>query len=445
MENLLFFENIALALSSLKSNMMRTILTMLGIIIGIGAVICIDTLGNSMTKYVTDMMETTGGNTIYLGLQQRETKRETSDSGFEFRGPDRRRQVSEDDLYTDEMIVDLYNNFSDKIKNIQVESNLGNGVVKIGSEYANVTVSGIAASTFASGNPPEILAGTEFDDQAYDEGRAVTMVSDYFCNNLYDGDFESAIGKEVEVTVGQKFYTFTISGVYKYDNSNDMMAMMMSNTSEYDTSTPMYVPIRNIQEKTHQKGYQQVTVIADSDTVNNQEEFMIDIKSYLDKYYHNNEFFQPSTFSLSSMFEQFNTLLNAVKAVFAGVAAISLVVGGIGVMNIMLVSISERTREIGTRKALGASNTSIRTQFIVEAMVLCLIGGILGIITGILMGIGGVKIMAVVSKSAELTANPSVGSMIIAVLFSLAIGVFFGYYPANKAAQMNPIDALRYE
>ena len=171
---------------------------------------------------------------------------------------------------------------------------------------------------------------------------------------------------------------------------------------------------------------------------------MDELKSELNKYYHKNDYFAPMTFSMSSFFDEFKTLLNSVKAVFAGVAAISLLVGGIGVMNIMLVSISERTREIGTRKALGASNTSIRTQFIVEAMVLCLIGGVLGILTGLGMGAIGVKIMAKVSGEV-VKAVPSVQSMVIAVVFSLAIGVFFGYYPANKAAKMNPIDALRYE
>ena len=417
---------------------------MLGIIIGIGAVICIDTLGNSLTKSVSDTMESAGGSTVYLGLQQKETQKETSDSGYSFRGPDRRRNVSESDMYTDEMILDLCEHFSDEIKSVQVSTSLGNGIVKKGNEYANVAVVGIMPSEFDSGKPPEILAGTEFDTQAYMEGRAVTMVSDYFCNNLYGGDFKKAIGQTVEVTVGQKYYAFTISGVYKYDSSNDMMSMMSSNTSDYETTTSMYVPLRNIQEKIHSKGYQQVTIIANPEYVNNQEDFMSDMKAYLDKYYHNNEYFQPSTFSMSSMFEEFSKLLNAVKAVFAGVAAISLLVGGIGVMNIMLVSISERTREIGTRKALGASNTSIRTQFIVEAMVLCLIGGILGIISGMAMGYGGVKIMSMVSKE-ELSAAPSVASMVIAVVFSLVIGVFFGYYPANKAAQMNPIDALRYE
>ena len=444
MERLLFFENIALAFASLKSNIMRTILTMLGIIIGIGAVICIDTLGNSLTKSVQDTMEVIGGNTIYLSLQQKESQTETSESGVQFRGPQRRRSATEDDLFTDEMIVDLCDHFSEEIKSVQVETNLGNGQVKLGSEYANVTVAGILPTQFTVGDPPEILAGSEFDDRAYSEGRGVCMVSDYFCNNLYNGDPEKAIGKTVEVIIGQKFYSFTISGVYKYDAGNDMMAMMGNMSSEYETTTTMFVPLRNIQEKVHSYGYQQITIIGNQEAIPNQESFMGEVKDYMDKYYHNNQYFQPSTFSLSSMFEQFNTLLNSVKAVFAGVAAISLLVGGIGVMNIMLVSISERTREIGTRKALGASNTSIRTQFIVEAMVLCLIGGILGIISGILMGFGGVKIMSMVSSN-ELSASPSVASMVIAVLFSLAIGVFFGYYPANKAAKMNPIDALRYE
>lgn len=444
MENVLFFENIMLALSSLRSNKMRTILTMLGIIIGIGSVICIDTLGNSLTKTVTDTMESSGGNTIYLSLQQKQTEVESSDSGMEFRGPRRMREATEDDKFTNEMLLDLTETFPEEIKNIQVNSSLGSGQVKIGSEYAYVEVSGILPSEFSSAKPPEILAGSEFDDQAYSEGRAVAMVSDYFCNNLYDGDYDKALGETIEVTIGQKYYSFTISGVYKYDTGDNMMAMMAAGASDYDTQTPIYVPIKNIQDKIHEYGYEEVTILTNSEKVTNQDAFIADVKDLLDKYYHNNKYFQPTAFSMSSIFEEFTTLLNSVKAVFAGIAAISLLVGGIGVMNIMLVSISERTREIGTRKALGASNSSIRTQFIVEAVVLCLIGGVLGIITGILLGTGGVKIMEYFSQS-EISAAPSLSSIVIAVVFSLIIGVFFGYYPANKAAKMNPIDALRYE
>lgn len=441
---MLFFENILLALSSLRSNMMRTILTMLGIIIGIGSVICIDTLGNSLTNSVMNTMESSGGNTITLMLQQKSTEEEFSDSGFSFRGPERRREVTENDKFSDEMLLDLIEKFPNEIKSIQVNESLGSGTVKRGSEYAYVSVSGITPAEFSAGSPPTILAGQNFDQRAYNEGKAVAMVSDYFCNNLFKGDYDAAIGETVEVVVGNKYYTFTITGVYKYE-ANSMESMMgMSSASDYDTSTPLYAPIRAIQAKTHTKGYANVTIITNAEYVTDQDAFMSGVKNELDKYYHNNQYFQPSTFSMSSIFEEFKTMLNSVKAVFAGVAAISLLVGGIGVMNIMLVSISERTREIGTRKALGASNGSIRTQFIVEAVVLCLIGGALGITTGIGMGYAGVKIMEKVSQS-EVTAAPSISSMVIAVAFSLAIGVFFGYYPANKAAKMNPIDALRYE
>lgn len=142
--------------------------------------------------------------------------------------------------------------------------------------------------------------------------------------------------------------------------------------------------------------------------------------------------------SMTSMMDQMNTMIGAIQLALSVIAGISLVVGGIGVMNIMLVSITERTKEIGTRKALGATNGSIRLQFITESVVICLIGGIIGIIFGIVLGTVAVKLMGY-------EAAVSLSSIVIAVGFSMAIGIFFGYYPANKAAKLNPIDALRYE
>ena len=141
---------------------------------------------------------------------------------------------------------------------------------------------------------------------------------------------------------------------------------------------------------------------------------------------------------MESMTESMSDMIGTVSIAISFIAGISRLVGGIGVMNIMLVSITERTREIGTRKALGAKNSSIRFQFIIESMILCLIGGILGIFGGFLLGVIAASILGY-------SAAVPVAAIIVAVGFSMVIGIFFGYYPANKAARMDPIEALRYE
>ena len=142
--------------------------------------------------------------------------------------------------------------------------------------------------------------------------------------------------------------------------------------------------------------------------------------------------------NFNDIMSQMDQILSYITIFVVFVAAISLLVGGIGVMNIMLVSVTERTREIGTRKALGAKNSAIRLQFIVESVIICLIGGIIGIALGMLMGYSGAALLG-------FPARPSVQAIVIAVGFSMLIGVFFGYYPANKAAKLDPIEALRYE
>ena len=148
-----------------------------------------------------------------------------------------------------------------------------------------------------------------------------------------------------------------------------------------------------------------------------------------------------------------NQMLDMVTAFISFVAGISLLVGGIGVMNIMLVSITERTREIGVRMALGAKRRTIRMQFVIEAIMLCLIGGIIGILIGIGIGallgkVAGFVIQNMYSQYANyiiMTVHPSVTAIMLSLFFSMLTGVFFGYYPANKASKMEVIDALRYE
>lgn len=167
-------------------------------------------------------------------------------------------------------------------------------------------------------------------------------------------------------------------------------------------------------------------------------DFANQIEAFFTPYYRNNDTYKISTSTLESMTESMNEMIQTVSIAIAFIAGISLLVGGIGVMNIMLVSITERTREIGTRKALGARDSHIKLQFITESVILCLIGGVLGILAGFLLG-------AIAATVLGVSATVPVLAILIAVGFSMVIGMFFGYYPASKAAKLNPIDALRYE
>ena len=427
---MLILENISLAFTALVSNKMRSFLTMLGIIIGIGSVIAIVTVGNSLTNSITSSMETMGANNITVGLQQKETEEEKTESGMVFRGPDRRRQATEDDYFTKEMLDAYSTEFADNIKDISITSSLGNGVVTMGTNYANIAVSGINSGFFTA-NDITMLSGNLFSEKAYSGGKAVAIVSDKFVDNLYEGDKQEALGKQITVSIGNTFYDLTIVGVYEYQQNAFMFA------SAKDITTDLYVPLSYVQKQTHLiSKYYQFTVVTEPGV--DSKAFMGKTERFFDRWYHSNDYFEVSAFSLESIVSSFTDILSKVSLAISVIAGISLLVGGIGVMNIMMVSISERTREIGTRKALGATNGSIRLQFIVEAMVLCLVGGVFGIIVGILGGALGAKALGY-------EAAPSVTSIMVSLFFSLAIGVFFGFYPANKAAKMNPIDALRYE
>lgn len=384
-----------------------------------------------MTSSVTDSMSAMGANNITVGLQQKSNEEEKTEEGMEFGDSDTMRMAGEDDYFTLEMLNNYCETYGDSITAISASENMGNGQITDGSLYANVSVTGTSLGYFAA-NDTSVLAGHIFTEREMDNGGMVAMVSDKAVANLFGGDNEAAVGSGIQISLNEKYYNLTVVGVYEYEQSS------FENTvsSDKDITTDCYIPLRTAKELNHSAGYSQFTVVTASGV--DADAFSEITEQFFNTYYRNNRHFEVSAFSMASMVETMSGMLSTITTAISVIAGIALLVGGIGVMNIMLVSITERTREIGTRKALGAPNSSIRLQFILESIVICLIGGIIGIILGVVLGI-------LFSNMLGTAATPSISSIILSISFSMAIGVFFGYYPANKAAKMDPIDALRYE
>ena len=419
-------ENLRIALEGLRANKMRALLTMLGIIIGIAAVIGILTVGDGLSNTITSQMSSFGASTISVALQQKTSQLDMSDLSTMMSQPE------DGDLITDEMIEQMLARYAADIEAVGLTESVGSGQVKDGRLYANVSVSGVNGGAFQI-NDVDLQSGRFLEQKDCDGERNVCVVSDRLVQNLFAGDTQAALGSEVSVQLRNDRVRLRIVGVYTYKAS----AFMVSTASDKDLSTTLYIPVTTAKRLTGAAdGYSYFNVMAaagaDSTAVGTE------ISNFINRYYRNNDDYRVTSMSMESVIESVDSMMRKLSIAISVIAAISLLVGGIGVMNIMLVSVTERTREIGTRKALGATNGDIREQFVVESIIICLVGGIIGILLGTLLGYVGSSLL-------DAASLPSLGSIALAVGFSLAVGVFFGYYPANKAAKLDPIEALRYE
>ncbi len=444
----MFWENIKEAFTSILSNKMRSLLTMLGIIIGISSVIIITTIGGSIQSTLTATLNSLGGNTVTAYVQARYPDDDDEDAWATWEYPD----MTESDYVTQEMIDGLVEQYPDEVKGVAAQNYLGNGKITDEADsdnYANVTMNGITPE-YLDYMKLKISAGrslTKADDVGQ---KRVCLIADTMAKR-YFGD-KSPIGEQLSVVSSDGgIYDFSVVGVYEYNQA--LFGKVDTTVPEKDRVTDMMIPIQTSfkLQGAEQTGYENfnllLTPLADI------EQATSDITSYFDAIYANNEKFTVVTYNMQSDLGMINTVLNVITIAVSGIAAISLIVGGVGVMNIMLVSITERTREIGVRMALGAKRRTIKMQFVIEAIVLCLIGGIIGILLGV--GVGALLGMAagfvIQNMYAEyssyiiLSVHPSVQAIMLSLFFSMLTGVFFGYYPANKAAKMEVIDALRYE
>lgn len=418
------WENIKIAVFSIRTNMMRSILTMLGIIIGVASVIAIITVGNGGKDFVVDLMSDMSSGAVSIQVST---------------------GASESERITKEDIEDIK-----KIETIKYASPLD---YKIGSAF---TDNESAMCLALSGNEDlskvmniSMRRGRFFTEEENKNGSKVCVITELGALAMFNKI--DCTGEYINFKLSGQTVKLQIIGVTSADlsastsSANSSVSMFSLASSSSASDNPMMAigsqmiaivtPITVTDNISGNSGnYDMLYVMAadeeNADTVGNAAKNILYAK-------HGN--FGSDVYTVMNMeayTEMVDKIINVFTTFVAGISAIALLVGGIGVMNIMLVSVTERTREIGIRKALGAKTSTIMFQFLTESIILCVIGGLVGFIIGVLMAAG-------VAEFAGITIKIEATTILIAVGFSSAVGIFFGLYPARKAAKMLPIEALR--
>ncbi|MEE1247099.1 MAG: ABC transporter permease [Acutalibacteraceae bacterium] len=408
-------ENIRIAIFSIKTNMMRSLLTMLGIIIGVASVIAIVTIGNGGRDYIVGMIENMGSNAIQIAVNVNVANQS--------------QYITEEDISSIKKLSNVTYCTPYEFTFGQVQANDYSGFV--------ITIAGNEDVLIVNKMTPKY--GRSWTKDEYDQKRNVCVISTLMAKDVFGK--ENCVGESLNYTINNKTVSLKIIGVVDMtDNSMISQDQMDSMMSMYSSSSQMSMGMIGIPASLNgelndsvNKFTQVYFMATDGADLNNVGESALN----LIKTRHGD--FDDSVYTLNIMatyIDLLDSVINIFTTFIAAVSAISLIVGGIGVMNIMLVSVTERTREIGIRKALGAKTSTIMLQFLTESVILCLLGGAIGFI----LGVGGALSVAAYLK---IPIAVKFTTVLIAVGFSSAIGIFFGIYPAKRAAQMTPIEALR--
>ena len=403
----MYKESFLMAWASLIANKMRSLLTMLGIIIGVAAVIALVSIGNGVKQDIEDSISSLGSNLLVVlpGAPRTPGARPSQ-------GSMKSLKISDYEAIA-------------KLEGVKAASPMTNGsyVVIYQNKNWTTSVAGVNAN-FQDVNNWTMTSGRFFSDKNVQNRERVAVVGQTVVKNLFAD--EDPVGKEIRV----KNIPFRVIGVLKSKGNGTM---------GNDQDDTVLIPYTTSMERVEGIDYlRRVYVVAKDD--GGIDRLQADIENLL-RVRHNIKDTNLDDFNIQNMKSIMETVAQTTGTftLFLGaVAAISLVVGGIGIMNIMLVSVTERTREIGVRKALGATYSVIVTQFLIEAVVISLMGGFIGIA----FGIGASKVIGMVSGMSTIVSVPTI---IMSFAFSMAIGLIFGIYPARKAAKLNPIDALHYE